>query len=125
VKETVWGWDLLNDNKALWLRSPADVSEAEYTKFYQALAKARALTLPPPRRRASGTCAPRSRTHPGATAAAARHAARAVACARVAVQLLAPHAGAPRPGPVESAGRARSARGSAEPPYPTLPWHAA
>ena len=62
VKETVWGWDLLNDNKALWLRSPADVSEAEYTKFYQALAKARALTLPPPRRRASGTCAPRSRT---------------------------------------------------------------
>jgi len=62
VKETVWDWDLLNDNKALWLRSPADVSEAEYTKFYQALAKARALTLPPPRRRASGTCAPRSRT---------------------------------------------------------------
>ena len=62
VKETVWDWDLLNDNKALWLRSPADVSEAEYTKFYQALAKARALILPPPRQRASGTCAPRSRT---------------------------------------------------------------
>ena len=42
VKETVWDWELLNDNKALWLRSPADVSEEEYTKFFQALAKARA-----------------------------------------------------------------------------------
>ena len=41
VKETVWDWELLNDNKALWLRSPGDVSEEEYVKFYQALAKAR------------------------------------------------------------------------------------
>lgn len=39
VKETVWDWDLLNDNKALWLRSPSDVSEEEYVNFYMALAK--------------------------------------------------------------------------------------
>lgn len=39
MKETVWDWDLLNDNKALWLRSPADVSEEEYLNFYKALAK--------------------------------------------------------------------------------------
>lgn len=41
VKETVWDWELLNDNKALWLRNPSDVSAEEYEKFYQALAKAR------------------------------------------------------------------------------------
>ena len=39
VKETVWDWDLLNDNKALWLRSPSDVTEEEYLNFYKALAK--------------------------------------------------------------------------------------
>lgn len=39
VKETVWDWDLLNDNKALWLRSPSDVSDEEYANFYKALAK--------------------------------------------------------------------------------------
>ena len=39
VKETVWDWDLLNENKALWLRSPSDVSEDEYLNFYKALAK--------------------------------------------------------------------------------------
>ncbi|CAL8462785.1 g2318 [Coccomyxa elongata] len=39
VKETVWDWDLLNDNKALWLRSPSDVSHEEYANFYKALAK--------------------------------------------------------------------------------------
>jgi heat shock protein beta len=47
VKETVWDWDLLNDNKALWLRSPSDVSEEEYTNFYKALAKVLSL-LPSP-----------------------------------------------------------------------------
>jgi hypothetical protein len=39
VKETVWDWDLLNDNKALWLRSPSDVTDEEYLNFYKALAK--------------------------------------------------------------------------------------
>jgi len=39
VKETVWEWKLLNDNKALWLRSAGDVEEEEYNKFYKALSK--------------------------------------------------------------------------------------
>lgn len=38
-KETQWGWELLNDNKAIWLRSAGDVDEDEYNKFYQALTK--------------------------------------------------------------------------------------
>lgn len=32
-------WELLNDAKALWLRSPGEVEEEEYTKFYKALSK--------------------------------------------------------------------------------------
>ncbi|KAA6429700.1 MAG: heat shock 90 [Trebouxia sp. A1-2] len=39
VKETRWGWELLNDNKALWLRSANDVDEEEYDKFFQAISK--------------------------------------------------------------------------------------
>lgn len=38
-KETVWEWELLNDAKPIWLRSPGDVSEEEYAKFYQAISK--------------------------------------------------------------------------------------
>ena len=39
VTKTVWDWELLNDSKAIWLRSSSDVDEEEYTKFYKALAK--------------------------------------------------------------------------------------
>ena len=39
VKETVYEWELLNDVKAIWLRSPKEVTEEEYTKFYHSLAK--------------------------------------------------------------------------------------
>ncbi len=39
VKETVREWELLNDNKAIWLRPAAEVTEEEYTKFYKALSK--------------------------------------------------------------------------------------
>ncbi|KAK6277939.1 hypothetical protein POUND7_018262 [Theobroma cacao] len=39
VKETSNEWELLNDVKAIWLRSPKEVTEEEYTKFYQSLAK--------------------------------------------------------------------------------------
>ena len=39
AKETVWEWELLNDAKPIWLRSPSDVSEEEYTKFYHAISK--------------------------------------------------------------------------------------
>lgn len=38
-KETQWGWELLNDNKAIWLRSANDVEDEEYDKFYQAISK--------------------------------------------------------------------------------------
>ncbi|KAL5847839.1 hypothetical protein ACOSQ3_011363 [Xanthoceras sorbifolium] len=39
VKETTYEWELLNDVKAIWLRSPKEVTEEEYTKFYHSLAK--------------------------------------------------------------------------------------
>lgn len=38
-KEKRKEWDLLNDSKAIWLRSPKDVSEDEYSKFYKAVSK--------------------------------------------------------------------------------------
>ncbi|XP_022144201.1 endoplasmin homolog [Momordica charantia] len=34
IKETTYEWELLNDVKAIWLRSPKEVTEEEYTKFY-------------------------------------------------------------------------------------------
>ncbi|KAK8648914.1 hypothetical protein V6N13_129656 [Hibiscus sabdariffa] len=39
VKETTYEWEVLNDVKAIWLRSPKDVTEEEYIKFYHSLAK--------------------------------------------------------------------------------------
>lgn len=39
VKETTYEWEVLNDVKAIWLRSPKEVTEEEYTKFYHSLAK--------------------------------------------------------------------------------------
>ena len=38
-KETQWSWQLLNDNKAIWLRNAKDVDEEEYDKFYQTVSK--------------------------------------------------------------------------------------
>jgi len=32
-------WDLLNDNKAIWLRKPQDVGKEDYHKFYKAISK--------------------------------------------------------------------------------------
>ena len=37
-KEKVLEWQLLNSNKAVWLRDPKQVTEEEYTNFYKALA---------------------------------------------------------------------------------------
>eukprot|EP00249_Psilotum_nudum_P019531 c27299_g1_i3 orf=123-2591(+) len=39
VKETTWDWELLNDVKALWLRSPKEVSDEEYANFFHSIAK--------------------------------------------------------------------------------------
>ncbi|KAL2895588.1 Endoplasmin-like protein [Bienertia sinuspersici] len=39
IKETTHEWELLNDVKAIWLRNPKEVTDEEYTKFYQSLAK--------------------------------------------------------------------------------------
>ncbi|KAI3816333.1 hypothetical protein L1987_16026 [Smallanthus sonchifolius] len=39
IKETTYEWERLNDVKAIWLRSPKDVTEEEYMKFYHSLAK--------------------------------------------------------------------------------------
>jgi len=39
VKETVWDWKQLNENKAIWTRKPKDVTEEEYEEFYKALSK--------------------------------------------------------------------------------------
>ncbi|KAF3948885.1 hypothetical protein ACB098_01G064300 [Castanea mollissima] len=39
VKEKSSEWELLNDVKAIWLRSPKEVTEEEYAKFYHSLAK--------------------------------------------------------------------------------------
>ncbi|XP_051139311.1 endoplasmin homolog [Andrographis paniculata] len=39
VKKTTYEWELLNDMKAIWLRSPKEVTEEEYIKFYHSLAK--------------------------------------------------------------------------------------
>jgi len=39
IKERVWEWTLINDNKAIWLRNKDDIEEDEYHKFYKALTK--------------------------------------------------------------------------------------
>jgi heat shock protein beta len=32
-------WEKLNDNKAIWLRKPSEVTKEEYEKFYTAISK--------------------------------------------------------------------------------------
>ncbi|KAF9622771.1 hypothetical protein IFM89_034006 [Coptis chinensis] len=39
IKEKTQEWEVLNDVKAIWLRSPKEVTEEEYTKFYRSLSK--------------------------------------------------------------------------------------
>lgn len=39
VREKVWDWELVNDAKALWLRSREDIDEEEYNEFYRQMSK--------------------------------------------------------------------------------------
>jgi heat shock protein beta len=39
VKETVWDWEQVNNEKAIWKRSVDDIQDDEYIKFYKATSK--------------------------------------------------------------------------------------
>lgn len=39
VTKTVWDWIIMNDNKPIWTKKAAGVSEDEYTEFYKSLTK--------------------------------------------------------------------------------------
>lgn len=39
IKENVWDWIHVNDNKAIWLRNKDQIEEKEYSNFYKALTK--------------------------------------------------------------------------------------
>merc|ERR1712118_483809 len=38
-KQTVWEWEQVNTQKAIWLRSKDDVTDDEYTEFYKTISK--------------------------------------------------------------------------------------
>lgn len=48
MKKTVWDWELLNDNKAIWLRPSSEVTETEYHNFYKAVSKVLLCVQPLP-----------------------------------------------------------------------------
>ena len=39
ITEWKWDWELLNENKPIWLRDRKEITNEEYTKFYKALTK--------------------------------------------------------------------------------------
>jgi heat shock protein beta len=39
IEKVVWDWEIINANKPIWTRNHKDVSEEEYTSFYNAFAK--------------------------------------------------------------------------------------
>merc|ERR1712066_1189264 len=39
TKKTVYEWELVNTQKAIWLRAKEDVTEEEYTEFYKSISK--------------------------------------------------------------------------------------
>merc|ERR1712022_67555 len=38
-KQTVWEWEQVNTQKAIWLRNKEDVTEEEYNEFYKGISK--------------------------------------------------------------------------------------
>merc|ERR1712178_199203 len=38
-KQTVWEWEQVNTQKAIWLRAKEDVTDDEYTEFYKTISK--------------------------------------------------------------------------------------
>ncbi|XP_054275450.1 endoplasmin-like [Macrosteles quadrilineatus] len=41
VDKTVWDWEIINQNKPIWTRKPAEIEDSEYNEFYKSLTKDR------------------------------------------------------------------------------------
>ena len=39
VDKTVYDWEVMNDNKPIWLRAPKDVEKEDYDAFYKSFSK--------------------------------------------------------------------------------------
>nr|WRM33297.1 heat shock protein 90B1 [Eisenia fetida] len=39
VEKTVWDWILINENKPIWTKKPADVTDDEYNEFYKSFSR--------------------------------------------------------------------------------------
>jgi heat shock protein beta len=39
VEKTIWDWTMLNQNKPIWTRKPAEIDDAEYAEFYKSVTK--------------------------------------------------------------------------------------
>ena len=39
VDKTVYDWEVMNDNKPIWLRAPKDVETEDYNAFYKSFSK--------------------------------------------------------------------------------------
>lgn len=39
IKETEWKYEIINDNKAIWMRDKKEIKSEEYKKFYKSFTK--------------------------------------------------------------------------------------
>jgi len=39
VEKTTWDWELMNSNKPIWTRKPAEIEDKEYNEFYKSFSK--------------------------------------------------------------------------------------